>query len=173
MAVVGATTPAKYQLAAALSDTLSARGALALVIGNRRGPDPELEPGALRTLDARDLDDTIMVSRLAEVSAIRVSPIVITIRPVLDELARYRVSRRLRQEYTNHHLARQIEDRVARATLDYDLILWCRSRSANESERAVDAALGTVLLDLRVRGRTLEAPLAPGVIERLAASLCP
>lgn len=173
LALVGATTPAKRQLVGALSDALSARGVPALVIGNRQGPDPELEPAALRSLDARDLDDTIVVSRLAEVSAMRVSPIVITIRPVLDELARYRAARGLRHEYTRHHITRRIEDRVADASLDYDLILWSRSLSGNESERAFDAALGTVLLDMGVRQRTLEAPLAPGVIERVVASLCP
>jgi hypothetical protein len=173
LALVGATTPAKRQLACVLSDALAARGASALVIGNRRGPDPELEPAALRSLDARELDDTILVTRLAEVSALRASPIVITIRPVLDELARYRAARSLRREYARHHITRRIEDRVADASIDYDFVLWSRSHSGNESERAFDAALGTVLLDLGVRQRTLEAPLAPGVIERVVASLCP
>lgn len=173
MAVVGATTPAKHQLAAVLSEALSARGVPALVIGNRRGPDPELDADALRALDARDLDDTIMVSRLAEVSAMRASPLVITVRPVLDELARYRAARGLRHEYARHHITRRIENRVADASLDYDLVLWSRSLSSSASERAFDAALGTVLLDLGVRKRTLEAPLAPGVIDRVVASLCP
>jgi hypothetical protein len=170
--LAGATTSAKDELAAAMVAALSARGRDAIVIGNRRGPDPEASPQALRSVNGRGLEAAVMVSRLAENSALRISRTVINRRPVFDELARLRAAREFSVEYPRHHLVRHLEESVAGAAHDYDFVLWLRSRSGSESLRAFESALGAVLLDLGVQYRVLTPPFPAEAIEHVVAPLC-
>lgn len=173
IAVAGANTPAKGEFVAALTDAITARGAPALVIGNRSLPDPESDPGALALVDEDAADDAIMVNRLAESAAVLASGIVITVRPSVDEVARYRAATAMRSGYARQHAARRIERMAADTMVDYDVVLWARTASNGAASGAMDAAVGTLLGDLRVTHHAIDPPASPAEIAWLAGWLAP
>jgi hypothetical protein len=168
IAVAGATTPAKTEIVAALAKRL---GPATLVIGARSHPDPESSLEALAKVDGRAAEDAITIVRMAESAAVKASNTVITARPVLDELARYRAARRIRNEDVQHHVMRRVEDTVAWEAADYDFVVWSRSPFPPAGVRAFEAALGGVLKDLCVPYHSLCPPLINETVERLVASI--
>jgi hypothetical protein len=168
VAVAGATTAAKTEVVDALAKHL---GPSTLTIGTRSCPDPESSVEALVKVDGRAAEDAITIVRMAESAAVRASRLVITARPVIDELARYRAARKIRHEYVQHHVMRRVEDTVAWEAADYDFVVWSRSPFPTPSERAFEAALGGVLKDLCVPYHSLYPPLINETVERLVASI--
>jgi hypothetical protein len=168
VAVAGATTSAKTEVVDALAKQFG-RGTL--VIGHRSQPDPEFSMDALTKVDGRGADDAITIVRMAESAAVRASSVVITARPVLDELARYRAGRKLRHEYVQHHVMRRVEDTVAWEAADYDFVVWARSPFPTRPVQAFESALGQVLADLCVPYHSLYPPLLNDTVEQLVASL--
>jgi hypothetical protein len=166
VAVAGATSAAKAEVAGALAKRL---GPATLVIGNRSHPDPESSVEALCKVDGRYVEDSITIVRMAESAAVRASQVVITTRPVLDELARYRAARKLRHEYVQHHVMRRVEDTVAWEAADYDFVVWARSPFPSAPVRAFEDALASVLADMGVAHHWLYPPLIDETVERLVA----
>ncbi|MFC0115084.1 hypothetical protein [Kibdelosporangium aridum] len=168
VAVAGATSPAKTEIVDALAKHL---GPATLTIGTRSHPDPESSIDALAKVDGRAAEDAITIVRMAESAAVRASNLVITARPVLDELARYRAARKIRHEYVQHHVMRRVEDTVAWEAADYDFVVWSRSPFPSPGVRAFEAALSEVLKDLCVPYHSLCPPLINETVERLVASI--
>ncbi|MET0235565.1 MAG: hypothetical protein ABW224_13050 [Kibdelosporangium sp.] len=168
VAVAGATTAAKTEVVDALVEHLDPG---VLTIGIRSHPDPESSMAELRKVNGRAAEDAIKIVRMAESAAVRARPLVITVRPVLDELARYRAARRIRHEYVRYHVMRKVEDAVARAVADYDFVVWSRSPFPTDSERAFEAALGGVLQDLGLPHHSLSPPLIKETVGRLVLSI--
>jgi hypothetical protein len=168
VAVAGATCAAKAEIADAIAKHL---GQSALTIGNRSHPDPESSVEELIKLDGRAAEDAITIVRMAESAAVRGASVVITSRPVVDELARYRAARKLRHEYVQHHIMRRVEDTVAWEAADYDFVVWARSPFPSPPVRAFDTALASVLKDLCVPYHALYPPLVDETVERLVASI--
>nr|WP_042182667.1 hypothetical protein [Kibdelosporangium sp. MJ126-NF4]CTQ93268.1 hypothetical protein [Kibdelosporangium sp. MJ126-NF4] len=168
VAVAGASTPAKTEIVDALAKHL---GPSTLTIGTRSYPDPEWSTEALAKVDGRAAEDAITIVRMAESAAVRASSLVITARPVLDELARYRAGRKIRHEYVQHHVMRRVEDTVAWEAADYDFVVWSRSPFPSPSVRVFESALGEVLKDLCVPHHSLCPPLINESVERLVASI--
>jgi hypothetical protein len=166
VAVAGATTPAKAEVVDALAKHL---GTGTLTIGHRSHPDPESSAEALLILDGRATEDAITIVRMAESAAVRASGLVITARPVIDELARYRAARKMRHEYVEHHVMRRVEDTVAWEAADYDFVVWARSPFPTTLERSFETALAGVLKDLCVPYHSLYPPLIDETMERLVA----
>jgi hypothetical protein len=96
---------------------------------------------------------------------------VITTRPVIDELARYRAARKLRHEYVQHHVMRRVEDTVAWEAADYDFVVWARSPFPSPPVRSFDTALASVLKDLCVPYHSLCPPLIDENVQRLVTSI--
>ncbi|CAM3648643.1 hypothetical protein KIPE111705_18755 [Kibdelosporangium persicum] len=168
VAVTGATTPAKTEVVDALVKRL---GPATLTIGARSRPDPESSIDTLAKVDGRTAEDAITIARMAESAAVRASSLVITVRPVLDELARYRAARQLRHEHVQHHVMSRVEDTVAWEAADYDFVVWCRSPFPAPAVRVFEAALGGVLEDLCVPHHSLCLPLINETVEHLVASI--
>jgi hypothetical protein len=168
VAVAGATCAAKAEVVDALAKHL---GPATLTIGHRNTPDPESSTENLMKLDGRAAEDAITIVRMAESAAVRASEIVITARPVLDELARYRAARRMRHEYVQHHVMRRVEDTVAWEAADYDFVVWVQSPFPPPPVRVFEAALNGVLTELCVPYHSLYPPVIDEKIERLVASI--
>jgi RNase P protein component len=168
VAVAGATSAAKVELVDALAKQL---GPSTLTIGHRASSDPESDLETLAKVDGRAAEDAITVVRMAESAAVRASDVVITARPVLDELARYRAGRKLRHEYVQHHIMRRVEDTAAWEAADYDFVVWVRSPFPSPSVRAFETALSSVLTDLCVPYHSLCPPLVDETVRRLVASI--
>jgi hypothetical protein len=168
VAVAGATTPAKTEVVDAMSKRL---GSSVLTIGTRSCPDPESSMQALTRFDGRAAEDAITIVRMAEMAAVKASPLVITVRPVFDELARYRAARRIRHEYVQHHVMRRVEDKVAGEAADYDFVVWSRSPFPTAPERAFESALAGVLKDLCVPYHSLCPPLINETVGHLVACI--
>jgi hypothetical protein len=168
VAVAGATSAAKAEVADALAKHL---GPACLTIGNRSCPDPESSVEELIKLDGRAAEDAITIVRMAESAAVRAARMVITTRPVIDELARYRAARKLRHEYVQHHIMRRVEDTVAWEAADYDFVVWARSPFPSAPVRSFDAALASVLKDLCVPYHAVCPPLIDETVERLVTSI--
>jgi RNase P protein component len=168
VAVAGATSAVKAEVVDAVAKRM---GPSALTIGNRACPDPELSIEALIKVDGRAAEDAITIVRMTESAAVRGSRVVITARPVIDELARYRAARKLRHEYVQHHIMRRVEDTAAWETADYDFVVWARSPFPSPPVRAFETALDSVLKDLCVPHHSVYPPLVDETIERLVASM--
>jgi RNase P protein component len=168
VAVAGATSAVKAETVDAIAKQL---GQSVLTIGNRACPDPESSLETLIKVDGRAAEDAITIVRMAESAAVRASDIVVTARPVLDELARYRAGRKLRHEYVEHHIMRRVEDTAAWEAADYDFVVWARSPFPAPPVRAFETALASVLRDLCVPHHSVYPPLVDETIARLVASV--